>query len=234
MKNLSLLLLLLCSLSLPLAAQDNTAEPFVLKEPYVINRAPNGTEWTVKFVVDKSAQPQPADTDAPPKPMAQVTTIKSGKYILRRETKDDGSTWDSWCIGEMQILLWPGGKKWIVATPSKRADIPSLNYVDYSKSDFPELEWINAASFVDVETYKGSDCLKFTASVKPMPDDEPVSLTAYINKETRYPIALVRPIGTSEYTFSSATEALELPSIVQQLLAKIAQASQVGRSMPTP
>jgi hypothetical protein len=210
-------LMLACCVTL-LSAQE--AKPALPSGPPIAVRAPAYSQWIIKLV---PPQPGKEQESKPPTPTwgSVVTTTKTQKLILRQTLDEKNETWDTWCIGESQVTLWPGGKSWTLGAPPADASIPDSLYEDYSQSDFPGFGWISAKNFTGVENIHGRDCLVFKDQMKPYPDEPTLfDYVACIDLKTRLPVSLQSVRGLHTYEFlTPPTEMLSVPPLVSSLIA---------------
>jgi len=208
------------------AAPDATVPPLP-PGPLIQKRAPDFAQWAIRIVNDSA--PEKSGVQTPDKKIdkeaawgAIIMTTKTGKILLRQTYDDRKRIWNTWCIGDLnvQTTLSPDGKNWVVQTPNADPHVHTPNYVDYSKSDFPDFAWISKNNYAGIKEMGGKKCIVFTASIKMNSDDPmPTLLAAYIDLDTRYPVAFIQGGEFHSYEFKQPPkDTLPLPQLVQDLL----------------
>lgn len=226
-----------------LHAQNPTSEPSATPPPLppgplVQARAPNPSKWIIKLAAPSGAD-KPEGQEGGKKPdvsnSVKVMT-KTGPITLRQTLDATGKTWNTWCIGLQQITLFPDSKQWVVQSPSPDPNIPTPNYEDYSKSDFPGFEWISLANYVGLKDISGRKCITFKGMAILDGALKPTPVLAYTDLETRFPVALAAGTSMHVYEFQSPPQVpLVLPTLVQSLVNnQQKQVTAVTRTLPVP
>ena len=214
------------------AENEPKIEKLPLPDGPALKRAPDFSKWTVTY-----AYP-PADKNkdtAGPMRLAKSTVTKSPNIYFEQKTYTDGTIRGSWRIGDMQISFSTASNTLNIYQPSSFVSSASGElladpavYTDYSKTDFPGLEWVSAQNYVGVQKQSGDEYMVFQTNVSAgsftgvLPAHSPV--TAYINLQTRLPTRLATQESTASYTFEPQPPTpLSLPPELQQLLEKRAK-----------
>jgi len=241
MKISPLLVLALSWVPSLLMAQQPAAPPAEIPPlppgPLIQVRAPEMAQWIVTPAQPAQAAAIPAakPEENAAKPLL-IATTKTGKTMLRQRQEPTGQILSTWCVDGQQITLWPDGKHWIVQIAKVNPNLPDANYVDYSKSDFPEFAWISKGNYAGIQKFKGVDCIVFKAQIRVESDDPaPTSFAAYIDVNTRFPLLLQDGDGIHLYEYKAAPkEPLTLPPQVQSLLgSRQSVVKALTRQLPT-
>jgi hypothetical protein len=239
MKTTLLGLLAFLFLLLPglLRAQEAAPQATPLSEPLLQKRAPDFACWTItRRAAEDSGRPKKAQgTGADSK----TTIVKTNGLLLRSMQDAQGQVWNTWCVGNLQVTIYPNQKDHVVQDSPGQGD--SSFYQDYSKTDFPDFDWVTPACYAGTKTYKGRPCLVFYGQrdveswaiipvpapakkdeVNARPASEPsaaLSVAAYIDAETRLPVAIRHGAITDEVAFQAPPkEMLKLPDMVDEIL----------------
>ena len=226
------------------AQAQETAKPTPLPVlppgPALQRRAPDRAQWVIKQTVAPTPDAELAKggaTDKHPKSYwgSLVAVTKTGSIMLRQTIDDKGQTWNTWCTPDLQTTIYPDGQHWIVQSISPDPKVPAANYEDYSKTDFPGLEWVTLDKYVDLKEINGKRCIIFKSRFKMADDDPaPTDFEADVDLDTRYPVETKVGANLRTYTFSDAPPAmLSLPPLVLSLLDNRAKMmSSATRRMP--
>lgn len=209
-----------------LAQQPANTKPPLPPGPLIEKRAPEFAQWIIRSAGSadrgKASSPSPKSEEKHAAWGDIVVMTKTGQVMLRQTTDDSKQVWNTWVIGEqgLQTTISPDGKKWIVQARNPDPNTPTPNYEDYSKTDFPSFEWITESNYAGVQEVAGRRCLLFTDKVKLLSDDlEATPISAYIDLETRLPVAINQGGNARTYDFRSPPSApLQLPTLVQGLI----------------
>jgi hypothetical protein len=215
--------LILCGLLL-LPASVSRAEPS--KEipplppgPLIQKRAPVPAQWTVTA----TSMPQPGakgaqttgtnsttqsgTNSAAPASDAKILSVKGflkGSKTVRITFGSGPEAVNVWNVEGEDLMENSSGRFSIV---SDYQGIRNPYRTDLSRSDFPEMEWINAGAYTGQATYKKAPCLVFTKIVHvdankdlgiPAKD---VPTTAFVSIEGRLPVALFSEGELREWTW---------------------------------
>lgn len=234
MKTFALLLLLTVALtSFPVHAQDDAPPskfPPIPPGPLIQERAPDYSQWTVTTKLggdSSSTQPgtAPAASKQPPFFGAIVTTTQTGKIKLRETTDNLGQIWSTWCVrSDTQITIRPDTKGVIITSGPVDPRNPSPYYVDYSKTDFPNIPSgvVSLSNYAGIQSSHGAQCLLFKGSGSIIPRSPAIPCTVYINLKSRYPVAVEGAGIVVTYEFHQPPSAELSPSAdVVQVLKNI-------------
>lgn len=226
--------LLLSILSLALLTGVRATADKIEKPPLpageLLKRAPDFSKWTVIYSYPESKPAKGGDSPKAGNPgpvrLATLTVTKTKNIYVEQKTYTDGSVKQSWRLGDMQICF----SDFKTVNIYDRSSFPSADgellanpelYTDYSKTDFPGLEWVSARNYAGVQTLNDVECLVFREN----PPINPANPTAYIDLQTRLPVRLVSQESTNTYTFDPTPPVpISLPPEIQQLLESRAKA----------
>ena len=191
-------------------AQQPTPPPLP-PGPLVQARAPSNSLWST---VVKSASAVP---DASPKTGGKDQQDDTGKkkedegviskkifrkdkgVILVTYVQANNQLFSVWCVGASELIEWSGGKGYDLLTPSPNPDNPNPYFTDFSKGDFQGLDWIDRASYVGLVTYQGIKCIYYKKESPMSASVGASSLAAYVEIESRLPIAVLNGGELTEY-----------------------------------
>ena len=204
--------------------------------PPVQKRAPVFSSW----VVTTGEQPgkpqasgpenQPADSGGPKAFASKFTVTKTGKIYHVVFADAQGSTWNLWSTGGIVANVPAGGGDvgFIAPPPTPYQKAPL--YVNFPNTDFEGFDWITPENFRGFKEFMGQQCLVFSATVtevSPEPDGSgaPVKTsenrTAYVDAETRLPVAVLNSNGLTTFRFQAPPTAMQsLPESMLKILNK--------------
>jgi len=149
------MLLPLLGVTLPLVAQEKelTSPPH---SPYLVN-APTCAMWTIL------CKPKGAAAQASPQQrwLKEIRVIKMGETRQEIQTWSDGLETQRWIYRGMILSDQPGSPDVYILRAEQLRDLPSADLMDYSKSDFPELNWVSAGTYAGVERYGKRPCYHY-------------------------------------------------------------------------
>jgi len=221
------ILTLFCVLGLTSALQaqtDSGGPPPLPPGPLIQKRAPDFAKWVITTVSAPASSANSASTPTTDvsadndtqsagkqKVALEVAMTKTGKIMLREVRTQGGQVVPTWCVGGFQITLF--GNSSIIRAKNPDPTIPTPDYEDYSDSDFLGFDWITLAKYTGIKEFGGRKCIVFQEN------DAGGIRSAYIDLETRLPVALIAGGGTRTYVFKTPpTSELTLPPPVVQLL----------------
>jgi hypothetical protein len=204
--------------------------------------------WTVTCTYPPSAQIKAAEAGADPASAKKAaanalntttTYTKAGDIRLEETVFSDGGKQSAWHIDQYHLVLFPG---------KSEPNIDLSPKFGRSGKDFPGFEWISAQNFTGIQKPKGeSDCLVFESKISvlnqvqwqgiPYTGSPPnVDAIAYVNVETRLPLALKIGEETRTFRFTQPpTGPLAIPPAIQAAIdakQKKIQAAQVRPPRP--
>lgn len=204
-----------------LNAQQPASTPPPLPPGPLLNKAPDFVQWTITIKSAESggvgktekgiASPEPSAK--PTAEVYQIVTAKTGK--IRHEVRVAGTQIMSnvWSINGASVEINPKTKIAQVAPGGVSVD-------------FPGLEWISEKNYTDVKKINGKDTIIFNDKVAWMAANGAtnefkgkVDAVAYIDLETRLPIAMKRGVDTYTYQFGAMpqTTLTPPPEVVQAM-----------------
>lgn len=228
------------------SAQSSAREKPVLPPgPLCQKRAPDKAHWTITSLVPASTtltaeaegKAGESGTDAQKAPgledkkaRTRVTVVKYGDLVHVMREDELKQRWSTWIRGALQVAVWPDQQNVEYAAPPPNPDVINPIYFDFSQTDFPGFGWLSAANFSDIAGFRGRKCLVFRERFAPpvvmtvgedpaAPVPQPVvqNMTAYIDLETRFPVALENAEGIQTYQFHAPPQDLALPGNVKTL-----------------
>jgi len=196
--------------------------------PLIQKRAPNFSHWNI---ITKSIASQGSSDDkkggATTGQLKGVEVTKTGAIIHTILTDQTGQVWNLWNQATVHVVISPNGKD--VGFAQRPLDPEAVNpfFIDYSSSDFFGFEWISAGNYKGEKSYHGKTCLFFDGS------GESNQMYAYIDKDSRLPLALVKEGQAEIYEFQSPpTQMQELPPNARQFMEQQAQYIQSMANRP--
>jgi hypothetical protein len=162
--------------------------------PPFLNPAPALAAWQVQFESAGAKPGTPKEID-----VAKVNDTRCDTMVM-----SDGTSTQLWYYKGMKIYQAPGAPYAIAMNPNW-AGTPSAGAVD-----FPEVAWVNRANFVAKENKSGRSCYHYHEAT----DNGP--LEAWIDAQTKLPVACQLAQGLETYTFPTPTvTTLTLPPLYQ-------------------
>ena len=195
MKNLRALLplfLAMCLMPLTVGAQQPAVPPPVGLLPM---RMPEMASWTITFVyvdeaVARTAQPGRGDR------VKTITISKTGETYLEQTTRRSGGVEEKWVYNGVQFKGYRNNTSILLISPPSGDGAVNPEWSDYSKGDFPELAWLVADNYAGVEKYDKKTVWLFNKD----------NQRAWLNPETKLPIATTNGQITMTYTYNAAPE----------------------------
>jgi len=215
----------------PLQPQDltklSTARAPLAPGP-LLNPAPDLSQWTL---TSTDVVLPPGEVPNPP----VTATVSKTRKIYEVETLISGQKLVFWCKDIWAAVYLPG-----TSQPSVSNDSASHYYIDFSKSDFPELNWISAKNYKGVAQLGGTKVLVFKSAI-PMPTASIVALTHHVptNAIALIDLATHRPLmfqlggEVLTYQFNRASPNLTLPKDVENAFNSELQRYQMGFPHPS-
>ncbi len=238
-------LLYLCTLSLLPAQQAPITKAPLPEGPLIQIRAADFAKWVITAKGKKVAKPgdtaapsasSPPGEDRSMEVLIVTTTTKTGSLKVREMISPNGTTWRTWCISDMQITLGPGPNDASVSRGAPPPDLPPSPFnVDYSRSDFPDMDMVTLKNYVGIQTAFDKKCLVFKTVRSPDGLMAPIECTAYVDVVTRLPVACQTGISLLTYEFlSPPTEPLVVPQQIKKIFANDLLSKQSGARQRTP
>ena len=215
------------------------AAPTRLPTPIMV-RPPDFSKWTITYESLDPKKPGVTTGNAAPATLVTKITVVTKTGDIRHEHTTDatGQQADMWWKGTLQLLQSAHAGPPIISMGGNKDD---LTYVDYSKSDFANLDWIAQENFTGVKTVLGKSCWSFhkiqgfLTNSEPGPSHSPqFEYTAYIDKATQLPVQLKVGVDTVRYTFEKPpAETQVLPRDLQAAVSALAKRER-ALSAPLP
>ena len=241
MKILSIIAVALIGAVEALNAQQASPIPVQLPKPIMV-KAPVMSKW----LITKTAAAPKAGQNAAARPVETLKTLVTKTDKIRHEATVDasGHKADTWWDGPNQISNSPEWKQAIISTKS----LFDGSYVDYSKTDFPDFEWVSQANFVGTKSVEGKKCWVFSEKRSSISEESKAMLekegnfnpqqyqfqiTAYVDSETQLPVMLAFGEDSVKYIFQPPpAEMLSLPADIKKALINVTEGQQALRRPP--
>lgn len=233
--------LILFTLLLAAAAQAQQAAPSpdALPPGPLLNKAPDFAQWTITAKSSGAAVPTAEGEDQGaakkekekerPQGDLRIGTIQTGKVRHQVRVKGSQVIGDLWTVEGATVSIDPHSKMPQVAGGGGGT----------AEADFPGLEWISANNFAGIQGVGGRKAIVFKGRADYLIDaestlPEQVDATAYIDLETRLPIAMKRgDVYTFEFGPKPQTM-LTPPPAVSQALVDARQRALRSAARPAP
>lgn len=230
MKKLAILLIVLIAgrVDCANAQAGSTPKPTPPPGPLIQKRAPNFSHWNI--IAKSLGSQESSDNKKSGNSSGQlkgVEVTKTGPIIHTIITDETGQVWNLWNQAAVHIVISPNGKD--VGFAQRPLDPDAVNpfFIDYSNSDFFGFEWISAENYKGEKSYHGRTCLFFDGS------GNLGRMYAYIDKDSRLPLALVQDSQVEIYEFQSPpTQMQEIPPNAKQFMEQQAQYIQSMANRP--
>jgi hypothetical protein len=144
--------ILILGVSLPLHAQEKAPPPAA---PF-LNPAPEHSAWKVLYTFKNAPPPGP-----PPLTLMEVDVTKMNSTRQNVSIWSDNQTTEFWNYDGLCMFNQHGNPTVYLLPLSSVSSALSAAMPNYSKSDFPELDWVNAGNYKGVVTYQGHSCYLF-------------------------------------------------------------------------
>lgn len=260
---LLMLFILIGSVLFASAQQQVSQDPALPPLPPgpLINRAPDFSKWIVTYsgfqekqegMLKSQTVSNSGNDEKTPALIQRTVVVKTGTNRHITEIAVDGRQTEVWVKGGLEAFMRPEWKNPVLSDGSNPYDALRM---DFSHTDFPGFEWINASYYKGISIMEGRKCILFKAfisrldgvtALKALGDaasqsDEPadesgIKTSAYIDLETRLPIALQKGGELALYQFQAPPIAeIALPSNVQDAINQRAKHIQeVGQKPDRP
>lgn len=230
MNRILLLLLFALTMSSPgLVAEEGTL-PLPPRDP-LVKRAPTFSSWTISLAIKQDAN-APAGSNAAEngtRTVKEVTIVKTGDTYQESKVWNDGTTGVRWIYQSNVLFMNPNSSQIYILDAEQARTMPSSN--NYETSDFPDVDWISTANFMDIAMCDGHLCYRFQGA--PPVDNKQNTYppkSAWIDGKTGLPVAVEDKGVLKRYTFKDApSQKLELPpnlAIALQKYLKLVDAAK--------
>ena len=259
MKNLLFIILLVFVASIPRLSSGQVEKIDPPKEPF-LNRVSIPGAWTVTFtrpaedeVVDMEgvlklmgAAAEPLKPGSPKvvvaKPMVRTLTVTRTTDFAKEAVKfSDETTQTSYIFNVARVTKHVSYQGLIRSRTDSDVSTYSPNFAN---ADFTGFEWLSAKNFKGVQDLQGRKCYVFedeqvvpTSALMPKKEDDPKVLTrAFIDMDTKLPVALQLGKESRVYAFGSPNPAdLVLPAeIAAEIQSWRAQLLSAAKAAPPP
>ena len=169
-----------------------------------------------------------------------VTTTKTLPVRLVSTIAANGEERSIWCLEPFEVLTSQHLPKPLLFTS------PNPIYVDYSRSDFPELEWISEANFVGIQKVGERQELHFRTTIAPNASAAATAKAAghelsgtlceaTVDAKTRLPVSFKQGDEISTYNFEEPPTSVLVPppevkAIITEEQARLQRLSRVPPS----
>ncbi len=184
----------LFALLLPLGAFGQSPDPATKPVPPFLAAIPDNSACTIAVTfLDMPAKPSPGH-----RAIDQLILTKSGATRELVSVYTDGSRSEIWFSQGYRLERIPPRQE-VLVTPIPKGTSDSEN------TDFPHLEWLALANYVDIESQGGKTCWHFKTEVKLKEQGLIVNYSAYIDVKTKLPV--VWEFATAHYELTSIAPA---------------------------
>ncbi len=161
----------------------------------IVPRAPELARWkmTVTYPDQRDAatvrrEIKEETIELAPRPVLAVVT-KTGKLVRENIVDELEQSIERWCIAAHHVSNAHGSSSLVWITDSPEDPL----FVNYSKQDFPGLGWVRKEFYTGTEDLDGRKAFVFR--------DRKRSRTAWLDAETRLPIAIETELGKFGFEF---------------------------------
>jgi hypothetical protein len=216
----------------------------VAKVPLVpgplLTPAPAHAQWTV---TSSTVPGIPSPVGGTPQPSAPVIqTVNKSDHVYQVQTPVPGGLLVRWNNQFMQATYLPG-----VSAPQIDINTGKLNFINFSKTDYPDFAWITERNYVGVAQLGTGKALIFKGKVKmlfggalPVPlltlphsADGKENAIAAVDFLTRKPLMVQVSNELLTYQFTNQAPNLTLPKDVQNAFALMQKGIQQSRIVPS-
>jgi hypothetical protein len=164
----------------------------------ILRRAPDFASWTVQLSYpdekEKAAAPA-TPPDGRSDRIRSVTVSKTGKTYRELTTWTSGRREEKWTFGGVQLTTVNNGRS-IVLIEAPTSEEPSPEYSDFTRSDFPELQWVSVENYTGVQNHQGKPAYRFESA------RERETMTAFLSTETQLPFSFSMRDAERSYVFN--------------------------------
>jgi len=189
-----------------LNAQTASATPAPMPSgPLLRLRAPDLARWIVTFNPGGGGKAGFS---------RKVAVTKTGQIRHEQTLEANGQRREKWCVGDLDYSKPAGSKRYLAYTGRSFTGgvIDERLYTDYSKTDFPGMEWVSAKNYATVRPVMNRDCIVFERKAA----GGEAAATACVDLQTRLPVVLREGNETRVYEFQAAPQAaLSLPAEIR-------------------
>ena len=226
----------------PANAQDSNSPSAPLEIPAdpLLKAAPDFSKWTVNYVYPK----QPA-TNCPPlsgDETHRMTVTKTGNIVSEDVVDGRGCHTETWYVGALQYRKPPGKSNWFESSPTIGANPVSTDYSPLPPNGFRAWDWIGRESYAGKVALESGESFVFVPGgaqklnlsnpgrLKELIAAQP--LVAYVNAETRLPVALCSGGVTQRVVFDPPPNAVQ--TLPADLLDQIRKGEEARRRLYQP
>ena len=209
--------------------------------PLIQSRAPEFSRWTVTYNQKRATATKPATAapeQAKPQPAKRLLVVRTQNVRYSQLSDAAGRQTETWYCDNIEFITDPATKRRLAYAIGHDPELePETNF---SRTDFPGLEWVSAKTYLDVRTVMGRDCIIFskggnepeTNQDGPLPASSGGTV-AYVDLATRLPILLQSNGENRVYQFEQPPQSkLTLPPDIQQALEFNVKHAQELARMP--
>ncbi len=221
-------------------AQENPAGTLEIPAGALLKAAPEFSKWTVTY--NYPAQPVADSPRLTGDETHRVTTIKTGKIISEDLVDGRGCHTETWHVGALQYLKPHGKPTWFESSPSAGVDPVSTDYSPLPPNGFRAWDWVGRDSYAGRVALEGGDTFVFVPGGAQRLDlsipgkaKERIAaqpLVAFVNAETRLPLALRSGSVTQRFVFDPPPNAIQ--SLPADLLDQIRKGEEARQRLYQP
>lgn len=223
--------LMLGSLDAPAQTPADRPEGVLLKKPA------DFAKWEVTYSYAKSDVPG----GRPPTPAEPKTllTTKTGNIVHEQATDLQGRITDTWHTGPTQYRKPAGETVWYQPVAPSDGQGGSSDYAPIPPNGYRQWDWVGEGSYALTLPFENVPCLVFVPGGRKTvgEDDEKkaaakisaMPVVAYVNAETRLPVALRMGNVISRLTFQPPPSSLQ--SLPPDLLEQLRKAEQSRKNL---
>jgi hypothetical protein len=184
-------------------------------------------KWEVIYTYAKSDAP--GTRPSAPGDLKSLVTTKTGNIVHEQATDLQGRITDTWHTGATQYRKPPGEAVWYQPVPPSEGQGGSSDYAPIPPNGYRQWDWVGESTFVGTFPFDNVACLVFVPGGRSAVGEEDekkaaakigaMPVVAYVNAETRLPVALRMGNITGRVTFHpSPASAQVLPTdLIDQL-----------------
>ena len=166
----------------------------------MVHRMSAFASWTVTHEYKDSS----GKSQTPPSAIQSLTVTKTDKTYWLQTLLASGKKTETWVFDGTQLQSTPDGVSiYLVPAPTKES--PQPLYVDYSKNEFEELEWLSPSNYKGIDTYQGKPIYRFEMA------KSGAHLTALLSVDSQLPLYFSDGQETYVYSYNPPPVALLTP-----------------------
>ena len=196
----------------------------------VQNRAPEFAVWTITFDDHSGSQEEGKARARSPRKISSIVVTKSKDTYCEQIHYGDKSKLEIWTVGDLRIQPDVSGRLCIYPANSMNASAEGNSddtfntdgVLAFTKTDFPDFQWLTKHNFVGLQQSKSSANLVFQSATNTCFTGVGVTsskVTALVDSQSRLPSEITCKEWTMHFEFGALPgNMLALPPAVQELL----------------